>query len=746
MVRLRWWVIGFWLMVFMASLVLAPRVTSVLKSGMGEADTESRAALRLLSERLDIQDANITLVFSSDDLHTSDPRYIEQVNLAIASLRDVAEVERIITFYNTPNSRLVSPDGRTTYALVFLNTSLDESIDIFPRIRDKIQPTELSVWATGGIAIFSDLNAASKRDLRRAEAITLPIVLIALIIVFGSIVAAGLPMAMGIMSIVITFALMYILAQYTDMSVFALNIASFLGLGMAIDYSLLMVSRYREELTNRGVAEAIAVTCSTAGKAIVFSAVTSVIGLSGLLFFQFMMLRSLGIAGITVIVFSMLLALSLIPAMLAVLGHRVDALTVMPRRFGGVRFWFRLSGWVMRHPVAIVVPVSAGLLLLGSPFLGVKLGIPWASILPKDAESRQGWEVVADEIGPGELAPIIVVSTSETGVLTTDNTGAAYDFAQGLSSDPRVARVDGIVSLDSTFTREQYQAMYSSPSPARLGGPAVGIVLDALTNEARDTSMMSVVSNHDPVSDESKALVRDIRADPPGGDLQTFVTGATPELMDTVDRMYADFPKVVVYVAVATYLALFLLFRSVVLPLKAVVMNAMSILASFGALVFVFQEGHFERLLGFTAEGFTEATVPILLFSLVFGLSMDYEVFLLARIKEEYDATGDNTHSVAVGMEKSGKIITSAALILVLVSIGLATGDILIVKALGFGTALAIFIDSTIVRALLVPALMRILSDLNWWAPGFLKGSQAKTGVPPGGSPSEPMPPGGRST
>ncbi len=331
-------------MAFMASLILAPRVTSVLKSGMGEADTESRAALRLLAERIDIQDANITLVFSSDDLHSSDPRYIEQVSLALVSLRDVAEVERIITFYNTPNSRLVSPDGRTTYALVFLNTGLDESIDIFPRIRDEIQPTELSVWATGGIAIFSDLNAASKRDLRRAEAITLPIVLIALIIVFGSIVAAGLPMAMGIMSVVITFALMYILAQYTDMSVFALNIASFLGLGMAIDYSLLMVSRYREELTNRGVAEAIAVTCSTAGKAIVFSAVTSVIGLSGLLFFQFMMLRSLGIAGITVILFSMLLALSLIPAMLAVLGHRVDALAVMPRRFGGVRFWFRLSG------------------------------------------------------------------------------------------------------------------------------------------------------------------------------------------------------------------------------------------------------------------------------------------------------------------------------------------------------------------------------------------------------------------
>ena len=721
MVRLRWWVIAFWALVFIASLTLAPRVTSALKSGFGDVETESRVALRLMADRLNLPESSVTLVFSSDELQATDPEYVRALETMIAPLRDVPEVVRIVTAFSTGNADMISPDGRTTYAFVQLNTGIDASVDMFPEIRESLRPGELEVWATGGIAIFSDLNEAAERDLRRAEIITLPIVVIALVLVFGSIVAAGLPMAMGVISIGITLAVVYLLAQQTDMSIFVLNIATFLGLGMAVDYSLLMVSRFREELSVRETEEAVLVTCATAGKAILFSAVTSVIGLSGLLFFDFMMLRSLGVGGITVILISMLMALSLIPALLAVLGRRVDALSVIPRRVQAGRFWFRLSQWVMKHPVAVVVPVTAGLLLLGAPFLGVKLGSPWASILPEDAESRQGWDLVAEEFGPGELAPIVLISTSETGVLTPENTGAAYDFARRTSEDSRVARVDSIVSLEEGRTREEYQRLYASPDPGQVGGPGVALALDELTSESGDTNMIRVIGADHPVSDESKALVRDIRASPPGGDLETQVTGVTADLMDTVDRMYSDFPKMIIYVGITTYLALFWLFRSVVLPLKAVLMNVLSILASFGALVFVFQQGHFQWLLGFTAEGFIEASVPIILFAIVFGLSMDYEVFLLSRVKEEYDATGDNARSVATGMERSGKIITSAALILILVASGFATGDILIVKALGFGTALAIFIDATIVRALLVPALMRIMSGLNWWAPGFLR-------------------------
>jgi RND superfamily putative drug exporter len=721
MVRHRWWVVALWAAVLVPSLVLAPRVTSALTSGFGEADTESRVALRLMADRLGVPESSITLVFSSDELQATDPRYVQAVEETVAPLRDIPEVMRVVTYYTTNNPHMISADGHTTYGFVLLDAQIDAGIDLFPEIRKQLRPGELQVWATGGIAIFSDLNEASESDLRRAEIIALPLVLIALVVIFGSIVAAGLPLVMGLVSITTTLALVYLLAQTTDMSIFVLNIASFLGLGMAIDYTLLMVSRFREELASRTVEEAVAVTCATAGKAILFSAATSVIGLSGLLFFDFMMLRSLGIGGMAVILLSMLLALSLVPALLGALGERVNSLSVIPRSVGEGRFWFRLSAWVMRHPLLVIVPVITGLLLLGLPFLDVKPGTPWASVLPDDAEARRGWQVAADEFGPGELAPIVLIATSETSVLSPENVGAVYDFARRLEEDPRVARVDSIVSLGAGLSRQGYQRLYTSRSPGQLGGPEVATALDELVSDSRDAIMIRVVSTSHPVSDETKALVAEIRRDRPAGDLETFLTGVTPDVTDTVDRMYSDFPKVIAFVTIATYLALLWLFRSVVLPLKAVLMNMMSILASFGALVFVFQQGRFEGLLGFTSEGFTEASVPILLFAIVFGLSMDYEVFLLSRIKEEYDATGDNTHSVATGMERSGRIITSAALVLILVASAFATSEILIVKTLGFGIALAIFIDSTIVRALLVPALMRVMSDLNWWAPRFMR-------------------------
>jgi RND superfamily putative drug exporter len=731
-VRFRWWIIAFWGVVFIASVPFAFQATSSLKSGFGEVATESRIALKLMTERLELPESSVTLVFSSDNLEASDPLYIEAVERAIAPLSRIPKVDRLITYYGADNERMIAPDGRTTYAFVLLNADIDSATDLVPKIRDALKvESELDVWVTGGVAIFSDLNKASERDLRRAEIITLPLLLIALLIVFGGVIAAGLPLVMGGLSVVITLALVHLLAQFTDMSIFVLNIASFLGLGMAVDYSLLMVSRFREELVNREVPEAVQVALTTAGKAIVFSAVTSIIGLSGLLFFQFMMLRSLGIGGITVILFSLLIALTLIPASLAILGTRINRLSVSIFRVGEGQFWFKLSRWIMRHPVAVAVPVTAGLLLLGAPFLGVKLGSPWATVLPEDAESRVGWEIVARQFGPGELAQVIAVTTSDTSVLSPENIAATHEFVQRMQADPRVRRVDSILSADQDVTLEQFQFLYSLPQPEAIGGPRVALALDELVSDDRSLSMVRVVPAFGPVSDEAHALARDIRAAPPLGDMNTHVTGVTPDLQDTVDRMYSDFPKVIIYVAIVTYLALFFLFRSVVLPLKAVALNILSILASFGALVFVFQQGHFQSILGFTSEGITEASVPILLFSIVFGLSMDYEVFLLSRVKEEYEANGDNAQAVAVGMEKSGRIITSAALILILVSAGFATGDILIVKTLGFGVAVAIFIDATIVRALLVPALMRLFSAANWWAPGFLGG-----GTHPGTRPS----------
>ncbi|MBI4298783.1 MAG: MMPL family transporter [Chloroflexi bacterium] len=720
-VRFRWAVIALWIAVFLAALILAPKVTSALKSGFGDVDTEARRGLALMTQKLQVPEASFTIVFHSPDLKVSDPKYVEEVKKVESHVSSLPEVSRVVTYYNVQNPYMVSSDGHTSYAIVLLKSDINTALETFPALRKKLPPAgELQMWATGGVPIFSELTEASERDLRRAETLALPLVLVALVIVFGSVVAAGLPLAMGVVSIVVTLALVYLLAQRTDMSIFVLNIASFLGLGMAIDYSLLIVSRFREELATRSKEEAIAVSLSKAGMTILFSGITSALGLSGLIFFKFTGLRSIGIGGVSVILMSMVLAMTLLPAILGVLGHRVNSLRILPQRASGSGIWHGLAQWVMRHPLAVAIPIIVALLILGLPFLRVNLGAPWASILSKGSEPRQGWEFVEEKMGSGELAPILLVATSANGIANEENIGTLYDFASKIAQDGRVNRVESIVSIDPRITKEQYQKMYLNPSQVIF--PEVSRAFTELTSSNNEVTLLRVISAYPPMSEETKALVRDIRRFRPEGGVTVYVSGATADLIDSVDRMYQDFPKVIIFVIFTTYVALLWLFRSVVLPLKAILMNTLSILASYGALVFIFQEGHFQRFLGFPAEGNVEATVPILMFCILFGVSMDYEVFLLSRIKEEYEASGDNTRSVALGLERTGLIITSAALILVLVASAFATGDIVVVKALGFGIALAIFIDATIVRTLLVPALMRLLGNLNWWAPAFLKG------------------------
>lgn len=719
-VRFRWPIILLWLALLALAVPFAPRATTVLKQGFGTSGTEAERGLELLTERLGIPEASLTVAFHSPTLTADDPAYARAVKQALADLEGLPEVARVITPFNSSNPRMVSADGHTVYALVFLNLTVDEALDRYQGLRGRIHSDQLDVWVTGGVAIFADIDRYSAQDLRRGETLAFPLVLVVLLLVFGSAVAAGLPVAVGAVSLALTLALVYFLGRQTDLSIFVLNIASFLGLGLAIDYSLLVVNRFREEMERHPVREAVAVTMDTAGSALLFSALTSILGMSGLLMFPYMMLRSLGVGGILVIFLSLMLAFTLMPALLSLLGPRVNAVALWrprpPREGAGL--WHRIALTVMRYPWPTIIPLGALLIATGLPFLQANIGEPWASILPPGAESRQGWELLARAFGEGELSPVLVLATAPQGVLRPEALGPLYDLAHRIADDPRVERVESIVTLDPRLGKKDYLALYSNPEAIPL--PRVKEALQALGS--KDTTLMRVFTRHPVLSEENKSLVKDIRRWAPSTGLQVYVTGATAQIMDAMEAMYSKFPWVVVYVLATIYLALLLLFRSVVLPLKAVVMNSLSIFASYGALVYIFQQGHFQGLLGFTAEGYTEATVPIILFSILFGLSMDYEVFLLTRVKEYYDAGADNTASVALGLEMTGRIITSAALILVLVAASFATGDIIIVKALGVGTAIAILLDATVVRALLVPALMRVLGDWNWWAPRFLRG------------------------
>ena len=705
------------MIVLVGCAFLAPRVESVLTSGFGEQDTEAQRAFEVLEEEGVLNQAIVIPVFSHDTLTVHDPTYEARAQTVLSALERYPGVARIDSYFSSGNENLLSPDGRTTYALVGLDIPLDEVLDEVPKMRAVVPDVDLDVWLTGGSAIFSDINEYTGEDLRRAEFITFPLVALALLVIFRTVVSVAAPIAIGLLGLGITLASIYLLGLVTSMSVFALNTATLLGVGAAIDYSLLMVSRFREELERNSVEDSVALTVGMAGRAILFSGITTALGLAGLLIFELSMLRSIGIGGIVVIAASVAVALTLVPALLSVVGRRIDSLPILPARlYRGGNFWRTLAGWVTRRPLLVMLPVIAALLALGAPFLQVKLGVPWASVLPEEAESRQGWEKVSEELGEGALVPILIAARFKDEVTNPDNLAALHAYTRSARDLPGVTRVESLVDVEEGVTLEQYQSVYGN-AEARAS-PEVRDVLDEFGGG--HTSMVLIYTVYEMNSDEARDTVRLLRAY--DGEGEYLVSGATASLMDAVEAMYDAFPWALALITVSVYFVLTFLFRSVVIPLKALVMNGMSVFASYGALVFIFQQGNLEGLLNFTSTGFLEATLPILLFTILFGLSMDYEVFLLTRIREIYDETGDNTQSVALGLERTGRIITSAALVLVLVAGSFTFGDIIIIKALGLGIALAIFLDSTVVRALLVPSLMKVLGDRNWWAPSWMRG------------------------
>ncbi|MBI2303464.1 MAG: MMPL family transporter [Chloroflexi bacterium] len=717
-VRARWWVLLLWAVIFGASLIFVPQVSGVLKAGgYTNPDSESARAFDVLNRELGTSPSSLQVVFSSPSLPATDPRFLQQMDTALAGLKGMREVSGIETYASSGDPSLISPDGTTTYALVNLNVDADTAMNLVPKLREAIKPVELETHVAGPFATAYDIQKVSENDLQRAEIYTFPLALVALLLIFGALVAAGAPVAMGGVAVFTTLALIYFLAQVTTMSIFVLNMASMLGLGVGIDYSLFIVSRFREELNRRGVAEAVAVATATAGRAVFFSGATVFFGLMGLLTFNSTMLRSLGIGGGLVVLVSVMAALTFLPALLSLLGRRVNSLSLIRIPAQGGTLWHRLALGVMKHPVLVLVPLFLFLSALGIPFLSVQLGSVDASALPPWVDSRRGFNLLEEKFGAGEQSPILVVVQSDKGVLRPENVAALYELAQGIAKEKDVARVTSLVTLDPRLTKEQYMALYSQPSQ---WSPEITKAVKSLGGDK--ATMLRVVIHTKPMSGESQALVQRIRQMTPGGDLKVSVTGTSAIIKDVVDGLYQDFPRAILMVVGIIYVALFLLFRSVVLPLKAVFMNALSIMASYGALVYIFQEGHFAGVLNFTPQGLVEATLPILMFCTVFGLSMDYEVFLLSRIKEAYDESGDNTASVALGLQRSGRIITGAALVMVLVLGSFALADIVLIKSMGVALALAVFIDATLVRALVVPATMRLLGDLNWWAPAFIKG------------------------
>lgn len=717
-VRWRWAVVGVWAVLLLAALPLLPRVAGALQvGGFSSANTEAAQAGQVLQRELGYPPSSMLVIYQSPALAASDPAFQQAV---AASLARVPELP-FVTQVQPPlaSAGMVAADGHTAYALIGLNLPNEAAQRLVPELEAALVPQpEVTMLLAGGPASYRDIETVSQRDLQRAELLVFPIALVALLVIFGSAVSAALPLLIGAAGVTMVLVSLLLATRVTDLSIFALNLATMLGFGLAIDYSLFITARFREELAHGlPVAEAVARTAATAGKAVFFSGTTVLIGLLGLSQFEFMFLRSVGVAGVIVVAWSTIAALTLLPALLAIIGPRIDRLQIALRRApretvpaGG--FWVRLSQAVMRRPVAVLIPTLALLLLLGSPFEHAQISSPDATILPKGLPSREAFDALTAAFGPGEVSPFVVVVKAPGRIFDDATLREIHTLSQHLARDPRVTRVQSLTP--AALPPGAALAVAKLQRGLAAAGAGQGA---ALANQ--NAAVLLVYGRDLAGSDVSKGLLADLRGlDLPGAVL--LVGGGTAEIVDSVSAMYADFPRAVALIVAATYLVLLLLFRSLLLPLKAILMNALSILASYGALVWVFQDGHLSQWLGFTPLGYVEASLPIIMFCVLFGLSMDYEVFLLSRIREEWERTGDNTQAVAIGLQRSGRIITSAALLVVIVTASFVTADVVLIKALGFGIALAVLLDATVVRALLVPSTMKLLGAWNWWLPAPL--------------------------
>jgi RND superfamily putative drug exporter len=741
-VRRRAAVLLAWGLLLLVALPLAPQVGSALRAGgFTLGDLEAARARQLLVDEVGLAPSSLAIVIRSQTAaRAGEPAFEAAVAAALRGVAHADHVTGIVGHWLSP--RQVSADGRTVYEIVTLDLAPDDSPEALAPVQAALHEAPgIQAMLAGGPAFYGDIQAVSESDLRRAELISLPLAALALLLVFGSVVAAAVPLVVGGSAVIVALALIFVIASATPMSIFVLNLATLLGLGLGVDYSLLMTSRFREELARAGggrradgsvdreaVDAAVVTTVATAGRAVFFSGLTVLLGVAGLVLFEFMILRSVGIAGAIVVGLAALAALTLLPAGLSLVGPRLEALSLRGGR-GRVGepaaphagFWELLANRVMDHPWRVFVPMLALLLLLGAPFLHVRFNAPDATILPAHVPSRQAYDVLARQFGEGEFAPLILAVRSEGPATDPANVARLYEWTRRLAADPRVRHVGSMVDLDPRLSLPQYQLLYASPGgvPDRFASAAL-----AATTRG-DLTAVTLTTPYGPNAGQGRALVEALRdpesalAPPPG--LHVLVGGGAAEVKDVVDRVAADFPRTGLFILATTYLVLFLLLRSVVLPLKALVMNSLSIVASFGALVWIFQDGNLSRVLGFGPLGYVETTQPVILFCVLFGLSMDYEVFLLSRMKEVYDRTSDNRLAVARGLERAGRIVTSAALIVVLVAGSFAVADIVLIKALGVGMAIAVALDATVVRALLVPATMRLLGRWNWWLPKRLE-------------------------
>jgi uncharacterized membrane protein YdfJ with MMPL/SSD domain len=703
--RRRWLTLGITLVVVAVAAVWGTGVFGKLSSGdnFGPPASQSQHEASQADRVFGRNDADVVVLYRSATMSVGDPGYRQAVTAALSQLPR-ADVARVTTYWSSGSAQLVSTDRHATYAVLQL-TGADDAArqQSYDAIKADLAPPALAASGVtaqvgGNVPMEVAINKEVTADIGKAEGFSLPVLLILLLVIFGSLAAASLPVAIGGVAILGSFAVLRLLTLVTTVSIYSVNITTILGLGLGIDYGLFVVTRFREELHRQPTVEqAVARTVATAGRTVAVSGITVAVALTSLMLFPEDFLRSMGYGGVATVAIDVIAALTVLPALLAVLGHRVNALRIRrsvrrPVRDETSGAWYRLAHSVMRRPVVYVTVIVIGLLALGAPLLRISWGGTDARTLPAASVIRQVSQTLDNDFPVNSTAPIEALVTMPA------RAGGTADSAGITAYLHRIEAIPGVTRAQITGAKAGTVRIDIGYQPATLSSAARHIVTE----------------------------IRGITA-PPGATV--LVGGTTAGLVDELASLGATLPWMALLVCVSTFVLLFLAFGSVVLPLKAIVMNVLSLSATFGVIVWIFQWGHLSGLLRFTSTGSIDPTTPILMLAIIFGLSMDYEVFLLSRIRERYDQTGDNTASVAAGLQRTGGVITSLALLLIIVIGAFSASGITFIKLMGVGMIVALLVDATVIRILLVPATMRLLGRANWWAPPPLRRLYARYGL-----------------
>ncbi|MEO7021242.1 MAG: MMPL family transporter [Ktedonobacteraceae bacterium] len=724
--RMRWTAICVVLLLIALVATYSIGVFSSFKSlSVGDPNSASEQARTIFNTQLSKGSANLILLMSSDTLQVTDPTFQAEVTNILQRITTHPGVALVASYYSTKSTDLISHDGRSTIVLLHLSGQPIQQENYYVAVKPLITSSVLHIMQGGLTVAGLQLDNQISTDLVYAEEISLPILLVLLFIIFNGVIAAFIPLLIGIVAIFGSFALLRVLASFTDISNFAVEVVAFIGLGLAIDYSLIMLTRFREELRPdlHDVQGALQRTMASAGRTVLFSGLTVFTSLLGLLLFPEALIRSIGLACVCAAVAALLTSLVLLPIFLAILGRRVNALSLQrlfkrrrsPRLEEQRGFWYWLAHSVMKHPIPVLVVTIAFLLTLASPFLRASFSIPDQRSLPQGASARLLVDQLQKDFPDQTNASITIAVRTQGDALSSENLDKLNTYVQQIKNIQGVDQVQSLVTIQPSLTLADYQQLYAHPS----ANPQLMAAAAFLTQG--NISEVTIATNVADFSTTAENIVRQLRTIAAPAGLTAFVGGNTAQQMDLTASMSNVIPLALTVMAVMIFILLFLMTGSIILPLKAIVLNLLSLTATLGALVWVFQEGHLHELLGFQPIGSLDIQITVLIFAIAFGLSMDYEVFLLSRIKEHFDLLGDNQEAVAQGLQRMGWLITSAALLMAVVIGAFATSRIIFIQELGVGVALAVLMDATFVRGLLVPAMMRLLGSLNWWTPPFLR-------------------------